>query len=485
MSTLTEPQSTKGPAVGYTDLREYLKLLEAKKLLHRVTCEVDPTHEIGAIAARSLERKGPALVFENIKGYRGMPLVTNIISTTQQLAVAFNTEPDEEKIQERVVAGMNVRIPSRVLPSGPCKDVIISGADADIDVLPTPVWHEFDGGRFLGTTAGIVTRDPLTGDLNLGTYRIMIKDKTTLTIVGKFRGRTSTAGPSGLDHILENWEKGLPTPIAIVMGMDPLLTLASGSPVGPGADGSMEYEATAGWRGAPTELVRCETSDLLVPAHAEIVVEGMVQPGIRTEEGPHGESTGFYGEDSEAFVIKITGITHRCDPIVYGLICQRVEDYPRQLLRSGSIQARVIEKTGLTNIREVYFPEVGRMGMLIVSAKIRDKDDPRRIMDGIWNDTGEPWRWIIVVDDDCNVRDWDDVMWRVVSTVEPDKHVVKGKVHNVRKRNTINVDFDPPECGMGIDATFPFKGVKFPPLSIVGRELMAKVAARWKEYGLS
>jgi UbiD family decarboxylase len=485
MTTIAEPHSSKGPAVDYVDLRGYLKLLEAKNLLHRVKCEVDPKHEIGAVAARSLARKGPALLFENIAGYPGMPLVTNIISTTQQLAVAFNTEPDEEMIQQKVVAGMNVRIPSRTLPTGPCKDVVISGTDVDIDILPTPVWHELDGGRFLGTTAGIVTRDAVTGELNLGMYRVMIKDKTTLTVLGKFRGRTTTAGPSGLDHILDYWKDGRPAPIAIAIGMDPLLTLASGSPVGPGPDGSMEYEAAAGWRGAPTELVRCETSDLLVPAHAEIIVEGMVQPGIRTDEGPHGESTGFYGESKDAFVIKITCITHRRNPIAYGLICQRVEDYPRQIMRSGSIQARIIAKTGLTNIREVYFPEVGRMGMLIVSAKIRDKDDPRRIMDGIWNDSGEPWRWLIVVDDDCNVRDWDDVMWRVVSTVDPEQHVVMGKVHNVRKRNTYNVDFDPPVRGMGIDATFPFKGVDFPPLSIVSRELTAKVAARWKEYGLA
>jgi UbiD family decarboxylase len=484
MKTMTASQNTTGPAVEYNDLRGYLKLLELKNLLYRVTGEVDPKFEIGAIAARSLERKGPGLIFENITGYTGIPLVTNIISTTQQLAVAFNTEADEEMIQRRVVGGMNHRIPSRTLETGPCKEVIIKGDDLDIDILPTPVWHELDGGRFVGTAAGVVTRDPLTGDLNMGTYRIMIKDKTTLTVVCKLRGRNSSAGPGGQDHILDNWKDGIPSPIAIVIGMDPLLTLASGSPVSPGADGSMEYEAAGGWRGAPTELVRCETSDLLVPAHAEIVIEGMVQPHVRTDEGPHGESTGFYGEDKEAFVIKITTITHRHSPIVYGLICQRVEDYPRQIMRSGSIQARIIEKTGLSNIREVYFPEVGRMGMLIVSAKIRDKDDARRIMDGIWNDSGEPWRWIIVVDDDCNVRDWDDVMWRVVSTVDPEKHVALGKVHNVKKRNTHNVDFDPPVRGMGIDATFPHKGVEFPPLSIVSRGLNEKAAARWRELGL-
>jgi UbiD family decarboxylase len=482
---MTQQTTSRNSAVGYKDLREYLDLLESKKLLHRITAEVDLQHEIGAITARSLERKGPALWFDNIKGYRGIPLVTNIISTTPQLAVAFNTEADEERIHHAVVNGMQNRIPSVTLNTGPCKEVIVKGDDIDIDTVPTPVWHEHDGGRYLGTTSGFVTRDPMTGDLNMGSYRVMIKDKKVLSMAGGLRGRQTTTGAGGGDHILENEAKGIATPVAIVLGMDPLLVLASGSPVAPGKDGSMEYEAAGGWRGAATQLVKCETNDLLVPANAEMVIEGVVRLNERTEEGPHGESTGFYGENKEAFIIDITCITHRKNPVNYGLICLRVEDYPRQLLRSGSIQSRVVQKTGLTNIKEVYFPEVGRMGMLIVSAKIRDKDDPRRIMEGIWNDTGEPWRWIIVVDEDCNVRDWEEVMWRVVSAAEPEKHVILGKKHVMQRRKSNEVDFDPPSCGMGIDATFGFKDVQFPPVNKVSARLMDKVAARWKEFGLN
>jgi len=479
---------TKPNRVGYADLREYLALLESKDLLKRIAAEVDPHNEIGAITARSLERKGPALWFDNVKGYPGMPLVTNIISTTEQVAVALGTEAEEDAIHQRVVDGMTARIASVTVPSGPCKDVIVRGDDVDINIVPTPHWHEFDGGRYLGTTAGIVTRDPLTGYLNMGSYRVMIKDSKTLSQSGGLRGRASSTGTGGGDHILDNDKAGRPTPIAIVLGMDPLLTLASGSPAAPGADGnpgSMEYEVAGGWRGAPTELVKCETNDLLVPANAEMIVEGLVRPNERTTEGPHGESTGFYGQRFDAPIIDITCITYRRNPISYGLICLRVEDYPRQLLRSGSIQARLIAKTGLTNIKQVYFPEVGRMGMLIVSATIRDKDDPRRIMDGIWNDSGEPWRWIIVVDDDCNVRDWDEVMWRVVSAVEPDKHVVKGKVFKPRAKRTEEIDFVAPSCGMGIDATFGFKDAEFPRVNKVGEALMAQAASRWKELGLS
>jgi UbiD family decarboxylase len=307
MDMLDSPANAKGkkPArVGYRDLREYLNLLEAKKLLRHVTAPVELKHELGAITALSLSRKGPALSFDNVVGYSGLPLVTNIISTTEQLAVAFNTDVDERQIQERVVSGMNNRIPSLTLNTGPCKDVILTGDNVDLDIIPTPWWHEHDGGRFLGTTAGVVTRDPLNGNLNMGAYRAMIKDKKTLSVTGGIRGRAASSGAGGGDHILDNEREGKPTPVAIVMGMDPLLTLTNGSPVRPGPNGSMEYEVAGGWRGAPTELVKCETSDLLVPAWAEMVIEGVVVPNVRTNEGPHGESTGFYGENKAAFVMQ-------------------------------------------------------------------------------------------------------------------------------------------------------------------------------------
>jgi 4-hydroxy-3-polyprenylbenzoate decarboxylase len=219
------------PWVSYKDMREYLDLLEEAGLLHRITAEVDPELELGAVTARSLERKGPALMFENVKGYKGMPLITNMISTTEQLAIAFNAEPDEEVIHKRVVEGLNYRIPSEVAETGPCKEVILTGDDVDINIIPTPKWHEHDGGRYLGTTAGLVSRDPVTGDLNMGAYRVMIKDKNTLSWSGGLRGRNASSGPGGGDHILENEAAGKPTRVAIVMGMDPLLTLANGSPV--------------------------------------------------------------------------------------------------------------------------------------------------------------------------------------------------------------------------------------------------------------
>lgn len=479
--------------VPYIDLREYLNLLEENGLLKRVRAKVRLKHEIGAICARSLDKNGPALFFENIDGYEGMKLVSNIISTPAQLGIAFGTDPIEDRIYEKIITGMKVRTPCKTVSGGPCKENIYRGDQVDLYRFPTPYWHELDGGAYMGTAAGCITRDPLTGVLNVGTYRCMIQDKTTLSLAGGVRGQfrkqpvRASTGPtlndSGGDHILCNEEQGLPTPIAIVLGMDPLLTLASGTSVPPDESGEAEYGAAGTWRGRPTEVAKCETSDLLIPAHAEIVLEGEVLPRARTAEGPHGESTGFYGENKQAFVVRIDCVTHRDRPITYGIICRLIEDYPRSLLRSGSLQTLLIRKTLKDNIKQVYFPEVGRAGMLIVAADIRHPQEPREIMEAAWEHTG--FRWIIVVDGDCDVRNWNEVMWRVCSAAEPEQDVITGRACPAVRRPDAEIDFDPPSRGMGIDATMRFKNKKFPPINSVSKELMAEVEAKWRDYGLS
>jgi len=203
---------------GYEDMRSYMDALEERGLLKHVTAEVDLKHEIGAIAARSLEQEGPALVFENIKGYSGMPLVVNLVSNNKQLGVAFGTEPDEAKIYEKLVFGMRNRIPSRIRQTGPVKEEVHKGDEVDLYKFPTPWWHEHDGGQYIATTAGLITRDPNTGNLNMGSYRAMIKDKNTVSWSG---GTRSAAQPGGGDHILKSGAKGKPPPVALGLGRDP------------------------------------------------------------------------------------------------------------------------------------------------------------------------------------------------------------------------------------------------------------------------
>jgi 4-hydroxy-3-polyprenylbenzoate decarboxylase len=169
----------------------------------------------------------------------------------------------------------------------------------------------------------------------------------------------------------------------------------------------------------------------------------------------------------------------------YGLICQLIEDYPRSLLRSGSFQDLLTRKTDLKQIKECYFPEVGRLGMMIVRADVQSAGDARRIMDAVWDN--QPWRWVIVVDEDCDVRNWFDVMWRVVSAADPDRdQVVVGKLLHYTDATEPEDEWDyiPPKRGMGIDATMKFKEHQyFPPKNLVNSELRARVAGRWAELG--
>lgn len=468
--------------VVYKDLRGYLALLKEAGLLKPVKAEVDIRHEIGAICARALERNGPGLLFENIKGYEGKSLVTNIVYSIEQLAIAFNTDPDPDKIYAIIVEGHRNRLPSVTVETGPCKEEIHTAQDVDLYELPTPWWHEHDGGQYIGTAAGVITRDPDTGVLNMGTYRCMIVDKNTVTVTGQVER-----------HVLANEAKGRPIPIALAMGMDPLLTLVSGSRVAVDAHEAMEYEVAGAWRGRATELVQCETSKLFVPAHAEYIIEGEILPGERIAEGPHGEAGGFYGQHLEAFPIRVRCVTHRRNPIAYGLICLRQEDYPRWLFRSGAFEARLTKESGLTSIKQACFPELGGRGWgcAVITANIQDPQEPKRIIEAVWKIT--PNRWVIVVDDDCDIRNWSDVMWRIVTNVRHNRDLFQGKaVHRSEKtgiereeRNPMmDIDKDIPDP-TGIDATFRFKFENLPPINKVSKELMDKVVSRWQDLGLS
>ncbi|MBM2810203.1 MAG: hypothetical protein HW416_962 [Chloroflexi bacterium] len=462
--------------VAYTDLRGYLQVLEAAGLLKRVQAEVDLKYEIGAICGLAIDRKQPGLFFENVKGYPGLPVVANIMYSVEQLAIAFNTEPEPEKIQAVLVEGLKNRIPSVMLESGPCKEEKRFGDEVDVFEIPTPWWHELDGGQYIGTQAGCITRHPDSGILNCGTYKSMIVNKNTLTM---------TPGANRPRHISAYHDKGRPAPIVLALGMDPLLTLASGTSVPADENGYMEFEAAGAWRGSPTELVMAETCDLPVPAHAEYVIEGEIDPTIRIVEGPHGESTGFYGGHGQGYQINVKCVTHRKNPISYGLICRAFEDYPRWLFRSSSFMYELIEKTGLDCVKEVYFPEfVGwGWGFGIVRADVKTPKEVQRIIEASWE--LQPQRWMIVVDEDCDVLDMNEVLWRMICCVEPGRDLYKGPIKPFDNADGTQLDKPVTTQALGFDATFHSKGLKFAPMNKLSRELRTQVNARWSELGLS
>lgn len=482
----------------YSDLRGYLRLLEEAGLLKHVKAEVDLRHEIGAISVKSLKMKGPGLLFENIKGYPGMRLAANILSTTGQLAIAFGTEADDLKLYEAIQAGKANPVPPCPVEGGLCQEDVHTGDEVNVYEFPTPWWHELDGGQYIGTTAGIITADPETGYLNMGMYRAMIKDKNTLAL--NMRGphpvgeEPDKRGYGGHTHILKYEAKGKAAPIAIAIGMDPLLTYVAAQGVPSAEVEHAEYAVAGAWRGAPVELVKCKTNDLLVPAWAEIILEGEALLNERAAEGPHGESQGFYGWNEQAFVMKVKCISHRKDPINYGLICRPHEDYPKFMMSAG-LRARLKE---MELIKDIYAPEVGGGGqglMAIVAARVGGPEDVEKVVEAINNVPRESYiarkpRWLIIVDEDCDVTDWEDVMWRVALAVMPDKDVKIGPRSDSISHEPLADIYDGKGSSIVVDATFRSKRGKvkgregFPPVNKVSKDLMAKVEARWKEYGL-
>jgi 4-hydroxy-3-polyprenylbenzoate decarboxylase len=485
----------------YADLRGYVERLEAAGLLRRIGAPVDLKHEIGAICERSLDRHGPGLLFENIVGYPGKPLVANIISTLEQVAIAFNTEPDPARIDEVLRAGRANPIPPRVVESGPCQEVVQRGDEIDVYAFPTPWWHEHDGGQYIGTTGGVVTADPDSGYLNFGMYRVMIKDRNTLTaqIKGPHPvGETPQdfAGRSGSHiHILKNEARGKPTPFALALGLDPLLTFTAAQAEPSDRIEHAEYAIAGGWRGAPVDLVKCQTNDLLVPAAAEIVIEGEVLLNERAPEGPHGESQGFYNANEQAFVIRVHCITHRRNPLSYGLICRSHEDYPKFLFSAdvGEQLKRVDPR-----ITAVHLPDSvgGGLGLMaIIAARVSRPEEVQEVAEAIRQAPAKGLRkqprWLIVVDEDCDVTNWEDVMWRMTLGVMPHEHVRVRPPDQEILHEPLAHMYDYKGSSVVVDATFRTKrAVKhgreltFPPVNRASRELLRKVESRWGEYGL-
>lgn len=488
------------PRVGYRDLRGYLALLEKAGLLSRVKAPVDLKGEIGAICTVALDRRTPpGLLFEHINGYPGMRLVSNILCSTEKLAITFNTEADDMEILAAIHAGKATPMPPRVVDSAPAQEVVHMGDEVDLSMFPTPLWHEGDGGPYIGTTAGVVTADPDTGYLNCGMYRCMIADRNTVTAhikggrgghpVGEDPAKTRYYG--GDVHILKNEARGRSTPVAIAIGMDPLLTLVAAQEVPSDSLENAEYAVAGAWMGAPIDLVKCKTSDLLVPAWAEIVLEGEALLNERRREGPHGESAGYYNSGPSDFVVRIHCITHRRDPINYGLVCRPLEDYPK-FLHAVGLRKQLLDM-GI-RVKDVYTPDwtPPPAQMAIVAATIEGRSDVEAVIAAV--DRVEPEkliagrpRWLIIVDDDCDVRNWDDVMWRtsIAARLDADVRIRPGTrdtdflcnwsiVIDATRRGKPGVRWGPGSTGEAED----------PVASKPSAEMLAKVQSRWREYGL-
>ncbi len=468
--------------MAYKDLRDYLKTLEMRGRLHRVKKEVDPNWEVAAVIRRVFQRipreRRPAVMFERIKGH-DMPLVAGILGASPEVyALALETTVDQ--IADKWANAQSNPIPPVLVKTGPVKENILKGDQVDVRKLPLCMWtRDQDPAPYI-TGPCVVSKDPETGERNMGTYRMMLKGPR------KFGLYLTNTWRDMYPHIMKNEKKGNPTPCAVVMGCDPPVPLTSVARVR-----GDEFGVAGSLRGAPLEVVMCETNELEVPAHAEIVLEGFVPAGVREPEGPFGEYTGYMGASGPSFVMEVTCVTHRNDPIYQAFFSQMPPSESSCIRGTGRDVAfyKHMTRDLKLPVRDVHLLEAGGGAAFLAISLRRDHPGlPHRAMWAAWAYEPSLSKFVVVVDEDIDIRDYFQVLWAMSWHVQPERDIYIYK-------NTAATALDPSlaeehvnqferldllSSKVGIDAT---RKHKFPARSIPPKEDMNKVDAHWAEYG--
>jgi 4-hydroxy-3-polyprenylbenzoate decarboxylase len=496
--------------VAFGDLRSWMAALEAAGELRRIDAQVDWNIELGTIARLAQGAgTGPALVFNNIKDYnkptsRCRRIFSNALNNYHRIAMMLGLPPDTHP-RELVKLGRTIMtgsLPPRIVKTGPVKENIVTGKDVDLYQLPAPYWNRLDGGRYLMTYGGVVTKDPTTDVMNIGVYRGMISAKDRIPIL---MWRAQHIG-----HHVTAWQQGgkPEMPIAVAMGGEPTLEFVAGGPV---PKGICEYDVAGALRGEPIDLVKCETNDLYVPANAEIVIEGYlgIDPSTYEMEGPFAEFTGYFaGDRVPKPTIRVTAITHRNDPILRGTIEGALPgSYSENTMTSSIMRAgaawNVLDRAGVPGVTDVWCPPVHAGINLLIRMQQSYRGQAKQAANAIWGSSAAHVRYkhITVVDDDIDIHDYAAVDWAIAHRVNAGENDIVimpatfglGLDPSTRKRDrnptlfgtgkwnrllidaTMNLDYDPDE---------DFGGARFPPLARPDQEDIDAAYARFAELGL-
>ncbi len=486
--------------MAYRDIREFIKLLETKDLLHRVAVEVDPILELAEITDRMCKSPGggKALFFEKVKG-SAYPVVTNLFGSFERMCLALEVDSLDD-VGARILGLMKQAPPkslaeklamlpkllevSRALPrrvtKAPCQEVI-ERDQPDLSKFPIIKCWPGDGqpgdeGRFI-TFPMVCTRDPETGIPNCGMYRIHVYDKTTT-------GMHWHIHKGGARHYDKHVEAGTRMPAAIAVGGDPAVIYASSAPLPENVD---EMIFAGFLRDRPVELVKCITSDIEVPAQAEMVIEGYIDPGETRIEGPFGDHTGFYSSADPYPVFHVTCITHRKDLIYPATI---VGKPPMEDCYMGKATERIF-----LPLIQLEFPEIRDMNLpmegvfhncAIISIKKSYPGHGRKIIHGLWGKGQMMFaKLIIVVDEDVDVQNLSYTAWRVLNNTDwkRDTIIADGPLDDLDHA----ANFPRYGSKLGIDATRKTReeGMMrdWPDEIYMSGEIVKLVDRRWKEYG--
>ena len=493
----------------YADLRDFIAQLDKRALLKRISTEVDPRLEITEICDRVLKSGGPALLFEKPKGH-SIPVLANLFGTAERVALgmgeesvtalrevgkllAYLKEPDPPKglkdawQNTRPVFMQVMHMAPKERASAPCQQIVWEGADVDLSRLPVQTCWPDDVGPLI-TWGLTVTRGPLKERQNLGIYRqqIIASNKVIMRWLAHRGGALDFR-----DHADKH--PGTPFPIAVALGADPATMLGAVTPV---PDSLSEYQFAGLLRGARTEIVKCITHDLQVPASAEIVLEGFIRPdaadpvGYETAlEGPFGDHTGYYNEAERFPVLTIERITMRRDPIYHSTYTGKPPDEPAVLgVALNEVFVPLLQKQ-FPEIADFYLPPEGcSYRIAVVSLKKQYPGHAKRVMFGVWSFLRQFMytKIIVVTDDDVDVRDWREVIWALTTRVDPARDTL------IVENTPIDyLDFASPAAGlgskMGIDATnkWPAETArKWGRAIVMDEQVKKRVDAMWKEFGL-
>jgi 4-hydroxy-3-polyprenylbenzoate decarboxylase len=485
----------------YRDLRDFIAQLENKGELKRIKTEIDPYLEMTEICDRVLKAGGPAILFEKPKGH-AIPVLGNLFGTPRRVAMgmgqesvealrevgkllAYLKEPDPPKglrdAWERFpVLKQVLNMAPKVLSKAPCQDIVWDGSEVDLGRLPIQTCWPDDAGPLI-TWGLTVTRGPHKMRQNLGIYRQQVIGRNKLIM----RWLAHRGGALDFrDFCLAN--PGQPYPIAVALGADPATILGAVTPV---PDTLSEYQFAGLLRGAKTEIVKCLSHDLQVPASAEIVLEGYIYPDETALEGPFGDHTGYYNEQETFPVFTVERITMRREPIYHSTYTGKPPDEPAILgVALNEVFVPLLQKQ-FTEIVDFYLPPEGcSYRMAVVSMKKQYAGHAKRVMFGVWSFLRQFMytKFIIVTDDDVNIRDWKEVIWAITTRVDPARDTL------IVENTPIDyLDFASPISGlggkMGLDATNKWPGEtnrEWGRPIAMDKAVKERVDEIWKELGL-
>ena len=468
----TLPDSMANTIMKYHDLRDFIKQLEKQGELKRVLYQADPHLEITEICDRTLKQQGPALLFERPKGYN-IPLLGNLFGTPQRVAMgmgadsvtalreigkllAYLKEPEPPKgfrdaMEKLPVFKQVLNMAPKIIKSPACQENVLRGDEIDLSRYPIQhCWPE-DAGPLI-TWALVITKGPHKERQNLGIYRQQVigKNKTIMRWLAHRGG--------ALDF--KEWQAarpGEPFPVTVALGADPATILGAVTPI---PDSLSEYAFAGLLRGSKTELADCLSNNLQVPASAEIVLEGFIYPDDMAPEGPFGDHTGYYNEVDKFPVFTIETITERNNPIYHSTYTGRPPDEPAILgVALNEVFIPILQKQ-FPEIIDFYLPPEGcSYRMAVISMKKQYAGHAKRVMLGTWSFLRQFMytKFVIVVDDDINPRDWQDVIWAMTTRMDPARDLT------ILENTPIDyLDFASPVSGLGskvgFDATNKWPG---------------------------